>query len=242
MRDIKNIFKFIGLSFFIILLIGGILAELKIVENTPSWAPNLFMIIGSLFILIFSKGKLLYFLFFIGILGFFYEVLGVKIGILFGSYNYTNVFNIKLFSVPLVMISAWIIIVNFSLTFIQNIRNKFFIIYGSLIMVIIDLVIDPIAVHGLKIWTWDEKGPYFDIPTHNFLGWFFLSLPIFALLYFSKIEVEKSSRLISNLVICFFSIVGFINGIYFPSVLGVLLVMLNFLFFLKGREIKSNAI
>jgi putative membrane protein len=242
MRDIKNIFKFIGLSFFIILLIGGILAELKIVENTPSWAPNLFMIIGSLFILIFSKGKLLYFLFFIGILGFFYEVLGVKIGILFGSYNYTNVFNIKLFSVPLVMISAWIIIVNFSLTFIQNIRNKFFIIYGSLIMVIIDLVIDPIAVHGLKIWTWDEKGPYFDIPTHNFLGWFFLSLPIFALLYFSKIEVEKSSRLISNLVICFFSIVGFINEIYFPSVLGVLLVMLNFLFFLKGREIKSNAI
>lgn len=109
-------------------------------------------------------------------------------------------------------------------------------------MVIIDLVIDPIAVHGLKIWTWDEKGPYFDIPTHNFLGWFFLSLPIFALLYFSKIEVEKSSRLISNLVICFFSIVGFINEIYFPSVLGVLLVMLNFLFFLKGREIKSNAI
>ena len=140
----------------------------------------------DLFILIFSKGKLLYFLIFIGILGFFYEVLGVKIGILFGSYNYTSVFNLKLFSVPLVMISAWIIIVNYSLSFIQNIRNKFFIIYGSVIMVIIDLVIDPIAVHGLKIWTWDEQGPYFEIPTHNFFGWFLLSLPIFTLLYFSK--------------------------------------------------------
>ena len=141
MRDIKNIFKFIGLSFFIILLIGGILAELKLVENTPSWAPNLFMIIGSLFILIFSKGKLLYFLFFIGILGFFYEVLGVKIGILFGSYNYTNVFNIKLFSVPLVMISAWIIIVNFSLTFIQNIRNKFSCVFYRCSRIIISFLV-----------------------------------------------------------------------------------------------------
>ena len=242
MHDIKKTLKFIVFFFFVILLVGGILAEIGTIENTPSWAPNIFMIIGCLIILFFSKGRLLYSLIFIGILGFVYEVLGVKIGILFGSYNYTNVFNIKLFSVPLVMISAWIIIANFCLTFIQSIKNKFFILYGSAIMVIIDLVVDPIAVHGLKIWTWDDKGPYFDIPTHNFLGWFFLSIPIFTILYFSKNKVEKQSRLISNLVICFFSIIGFINEIYFPSILGIFLVIINFLLFIKEMRIKSNVI
>ena len=241
-KKIKKIFEYAGFSFFITLLMGGILAEIGIIKNTPSWAPNLFMIVGSLLVLMFSKGKLLCFLICIGIIGFFYEVLGVKIGILFGSYNYSDVFNIKLFSVPIVMISAWIIIVNFSFSFIQNIRNKFFIIYGSLIMVIIDLVIDPIAVHGLEIWIWNEEGPYYSIPNHNFLGWFILSIPIFILLNFSKQTVETPSRIISILVISFFSIIGFINEIYFPAALGIVLVLLNCLLFFKQRKRKSNAL
>ena len=57
MHDIKKTLKFIVFFFFVILLVGGILAEIGTIENTPSWAPNLFMIIGSLIILFFSKGK-----------------------------------------------------------------------------------------------------------------------------------------------------------------------------------------
>ncbi len=237
----NNIKRFLELSsflFFIILLIGGVFAELDIITNSPSWAPNLFMIAGSLLILKFSKRQLFYFLLLIGVLGFFYEVLGVKTGIFFGSYKYTDVFNLKLFSVPIVMISAWIIIVNFSLSFIHNIKTKYFILFGSLMMVIIDLVIDPIAVNSLEIWTWDEKGSYYGIPNHNFFGWFVLSIPIFILLRFSKQKILFSSRMISNLVISFFCIIGFINEIYFPAILGVLLVILNCILFLN--EIKTR--
>ncbi|MDC0252814.1 carotenoid biosynthesis protein [Chloroflexi bacterium] len=226
--------------FFLILLFGGIFVELEYIKETPSWAPNLFMLVGSLLILLYSNRKLSYLLLSIGLLGFIYEILGVKIGILFGSYNYSEVFNLKLFSVPIVMISAWIIIVNFSLSFIENIKNKAFILYGPLIMVIIDLVIDPIAVIGLEIWIWDEEGPYYGIPNHNFLGWFFLSIPIFILLSISKQNTSLYSRIISNLVISFFSIIGLINELYFPAILGIVLVIFNYLILIKQRKIKRS--
>ena len=239
----NNKVKIIEISiflFFLILLFGGIFAELEYIKETPSWAPNLFMLVGSLLILLYSNRKLSYLLLSIGLLGFIYEILGVKIGILFGSYNYSEVFNLKLFSVPIVMISAWIIIVNFSLSFIENIKNKAFILYGPLIMVIIDLVIDPIAVIGLEIWIWDEEGPYYGIPNHNFLGWFFLSIPIFILLSISKQNTSLYSRIISNLVISFFSIIGLINELYFPAILGIVLVIFNYLILIKQRKIKRS--
>jgi putative membrane protein len=241
-KIIKKI-EFLFFIIFIILTVGGIFAEIGFITNTPSWAPNLFMMIGSLLIFIYSKGKLKYLLIFVGLLGFFYEVLGVKTGILFGSYNYTDVFNLKILSVPIVMVSAWIIIVNFSLSFMHNIKRNYFVFLGSISMVIIDLVIDPIAVNGLEIWTWDQNGYYYGIPNHNFLGWFILSIPIFGVLNFVKEKIDIKSRIISNLVICFFSIIGFINKIYFPASLGIALILLNaLLYFNEIKEKNKNAL
>ena len=83
---------------FIILIMGGILAELGFIKNTPSWAPNLFMLVGSLLILFYSTKKLRFIYLAIGIIGFLYEVIGVKFGFLFGAYSYSEVFNLQLFS------------------------------------------------------------------------------------------------------------------------------------------------
>lgn len=226
---------------FIILIMGGILAELGFIKNTPNWAPNLFMLVGSLLILFYSAKKLRFIYLAIGIIGFLYEVIGVKFGFLFGAYSYSEVFNLQLFSVPLVMISAWIIIANFTNSFFRSIKKIYFIILGSLLMVITDLVIDPIAVDGLEIWIWENPGQYYGIPNHNFYGWFILSLPIFYLLSFSKNDIHLISRAVSNLVISFFSIIGIINDIIFPSVLGIILVLVNLYLYIKIKR-KENVI
>ena len=231
----------ISFLLLIVLIMGGILSELGVIKNTPSWAPNLFMIVGSLIILFFSDRKLRLLYIAIGIIGFLYEVIGVKFGFLFGAYSYSDVFNLQLFSVPLVMISAWIIIANFTNSFLRNMKKIYFIILGSLLMVITDLVIDPIAVDGLEIWIWENPGQYYGIPNHNFYGWFILSLPIFYLLSFSKNEIHPMSRVVSNLVISFFSIIGIINDIIFPSVLGIFLVLVNLYLYIKNKS-KENAI
>ncbi|MBL06341.1 MAG: hypothetical protein CL773_00535 [Chloroflexi bacterium] len=231
----------ISFLLLIVLIMGGILSELGVIKNTPSWAPNLFMIVGSLIILFFSDRKLRLLYIAIGTIGFLYEVIGVKFGFLFGAYSYSDVFNLQLFSVPLVMISAWIIIANFTNSFLRNMKKIYFIILGSLLMVITDLVIDPIAVDGLEIWIWENPGQYYGIPNHNFYGWFILSLPIFYLLSFSKNEIHLMSRVVSNLVISFFSIIGIINDIIFPSVLGIFLVLVNLYLYIKNKS-KENAI
>ncbi|NCG35516.1 MAG: carotenoid biosynthesis protein [Dehalococcoidales bacterium] len=223
--------------FFIILFFGGIFSELGLVSNPPNWAPNLFMLFGSLIILMYSKKKLIYTLLFIGILGFIYEVVGAKYGFLFGGYEYSNVFNIQLFSVPLVMISAWIIVVTFTLSIIQDFDKKYAPILGAIIMVILDLVIDPIAVHVLKIWVWEDSGFYYNIPLHNFLGWFFLSIPIIYIMNFIDYRIDNISRIISVSIIGFFSIIGLMNNIYLASGIGLIIILINIFFYQKQKKV-----
>ena len=229
----KKIFILSSVALFVILLFGGVFSELGLVSNPPDWAPNLFMIFGCILIIIFSKKKLAYTLILCGIIGFFYEVAGVHLGFLFGSYNYTDVFNIKLFSVPIVMICAWIIVLTFTLSIIQDLPKTYSFIVGALIMVIIDLLIDPVAVHGLEIWKWDSKGFYYDIPIHNFLGWFFLSIPLIILFSFFEYKIHKFSRLTSIVIISFFVIIGILNGLLLASFIGILTITFNFLHYYK---------
>ena len=229
----KKIFILSSVVLFVILLFGGVFSELGLVSNPPDWAPNLFMIFGCILIIIFSKKKLAYTLILCGIIGFFYEVAGVHLGFLFGSYNYTDVFNIKLFSVPIVMICAWIIVLTFTLSIIQDLPKTYSFIVGALIMVIIDLLIDPVAVHGLEIWKWDSKGFYYDIPIHNFLGWFFLSIPLIILFSFFEYKIHKFSRLTSIAIISFIVIIGLINGLLLASFIGILTITFNFLHYYK---------
>jgi putative membrane protein len=34
-----------------------------------------------------------------------------------------------------------------------------------------DLTLDPYMVDVPKAWVWEDKGPYFGIPFHNYVGW-----------------------------------------------------------------------
>ena len=54
------------------------------------------MLVGSLLIFFFTK-KLRFIYLAIGIIGFLYEVIGVKFGFLFGAYSYSEVFNYDYF-------------------------------------------------------------------------------------------------------------------------------------------------
>ena len=236
MHKTKNFFLLSSASRFVILLFGGIFSELGLVSNSPDWAPNLFMIFGSLLIIIFSKKKLASILILCGVIGFFYEVAGVHLGFLFGSYNYTDVFSLKLFSVPIVMTCAWIIVLTFTLSLIQDLPKTYSFIVGALVMVVVDLLIDPVAVHGLEIWKWDSEGIYYDIPFHNFLGWFFLSIPLIILFSFFDYKIHKFSRLTSIAIISFFVIIGIINGLILASFIGILTITFNFL-----HNYKNNA-
>jgi hypothetical protein len=55
----------------------------------------------------------------------------------------------------------------------------------GLLALSIDLNLDPIAV-SFGFWRWEESGPYFGIPSGNFIGWFVVVASFSALLHWGR--------------------------------------------------------
>ena len=139
-------------------------------------------------------------------IGTFMEIIGTKTGLIFGG-KYK--FNLKLspgpsiYGIPLIIPISWsgliYMIINYcelvlggSLYFLQN-QNITLLLLPSILMVLLDLVLDPIAVDE-KRWIWKKSGAYYGVPFLNFVGWLFttfLILFVFRLFQFDfKIDKE----------------------------------------------------
>ena len=110
------------------------------------------------------------------VMGFAVEFLGVNYGLIFGEYAYGNNLGLKIGGVPLLIGANWVM-----LTFITGAVAALFFdrsplkaaVFGAFLMVLIDLVIEPVA-------------PKFDFlefadvtaPLSNYIGWFLVAFPI----------------------------------------------------------------
>jgi bisanhydrobacterioruberin hydratase len=105
-------------------------------------------------------------------IGYCFEVLGVKTGLVFGDYAYGNQLGYKVLDVPIIislnwalMISAGVIVSN------RFIHNKYgALALSSLIVTFIDLLIEQVAFK-LDFWAFDAGMP----GLHNYLGWIIIS-------------------------------------------------------------------
>ena len=140
--------------------------------------------------------------FFIGV---FIEIIGTKTGLIFGG-KYE--FNLKLSpgpsisGIPLIIPLSWsgltYMILNYcelvlggSFYSLSN-QNITLLFLPSILMVLLDLILDPIAVDE-KRWSWKKSGVYYGVPLLNFVGWLFttfLILFIFQLIQ-SDFKIDK---------------------------------------------------
>jgi putative membrane protein len=127
------------------------------------------------------------------VITFILEVIGVKTGIIFGTYNYGSTLGIKLFDVPLIIGFNWVFVILGSISISRIITTNLYL--GSLISAFIafvfDLILEPIAIK-LDYWTWAEG----IIPLQNYLAWFVIALisalgfGYFKIKVFSKISLH----------------------------------------------------
>ena len=135
--------------------------------------------------------------------GFFIEVIGVKTGVVFGKYWYGQTLGTKVFGVPLVIGANWLLLIYCS----SQVTHNFFeilkkettkiplfdfafikAIFAAFLMVCLDYLIEPVAIH-LDFWHWESE----KIPVQNFQAWFLIA---FLLSYiFVKLEFIKSNSL-----------------------------------------------
>ena len=126
------------------------------------------------------------------------EIIGSKTGLIFGGkYNYNS--NLTpgrtVLNVPVLIPIAWIILTYMSFNLYclisglgpEIILNKTSNVYivPCLILMFLDMILDPIAVNEGR-WSWNNKFRYYDVPLMNFVGWFITSFLVFFV--FSKVS------------------------------------------------------
>lgn len=125
----------------------------------------------------------------VGVIGFASEVVGTSTGAVFGDYAYGENLGYKLWNVPLVIAVNWFMLGILAFVVASKITsNKIAtIVLSALIMVLIDLIIEPVAP---KFDYWEFAGGMPGL--HNYVGWFIVALPVQWIIYECKVTVQNS--------------------------------------------------
>ena len=110
-------------------------------------------------------------IFFVGMLA---EILGVQYGLIFGNYEYGNNLGLKLLGVPILIGFNWVVLTVICGSISEKIFNNskvLAIIFGVVLMLILDLTLEPIAP---VLDYWEFSGS--KAPIQNYIGWGLTSL------------------------------------------------------------------
>jgi putative membrane protein len=155
-----------------------------------------------------SKNQV-YVLIAVGIGGFLMEVIGVKTGVVFGEYFYEETLGPKLFDVPIIIGLNWALLSYFAVyTFDKFIDHKLLLTFiSSLFLVILDVIIEPIAIK-YDFWQWKSE----EIPLQNFIAWWLLAF-IFCLsiAYVKKGSQNKLAVYLLLIQVMFFGILNLVK-------------------------------
>ena len=131
----------------------------------------------------------IFFIMIVSISGFSAEWIGIHTHWLFGDYNYGDILGFKLSGVPLIIGCNWFMLIYSIGILMRRSRLKSFLLRafsGALILALLDLLIEPVAVH-FDYWHWTNA----IIPLKNYVCWFGVSFLM--LLAFEAFRFKQQS-------------------------------------------------
>jgi uncharacterized membrane protein len=116
------------------------------------------------------------------------EEAGVRTGLIYGSYHYSDMLGVKLGHVPAIIPLAWFMMIYPSWMVARAILSGLDIrsfsgrtalaVVAALTITGWDMVMDP----GMALannWVWEQGGPYFGVPLRNYFGWILTTFIIY---------------------------------------------------------------
>jgi bisanhydrobacterioruberin hydratase len=133
----------------------------------------------------------------IAVLSYLVEYIGVTRGTPFGSYGYTPTLGLQLGAVPLAIPFAWLIVVPGAVAWSISLRRPLLVVVAAALLALwLDLLIEPVAAYVVQYWQWHESGPYYGVPTTNFLAWAGTALILAAILLAVVPSMTQASQTI----------------------------------------------
>jgi len=159
--------------------------------------------------------------------GLVIEQIGVNTGWPFGSYTYDDSLGAFLFSIPLVVPFAWMMLTHPILVAARELSPRWAIVIGGFGLMAWDLFLDPQMVSAGR-WSWSDTTPNVpfqpEIPLSNTFGWLLSGIILMALLQ-AFLPQERRKRGVNTnagdalLIWTFFS--GVVGNLFFFSRPGV---------------------
>lgn len=146
-------------------------------------------------------------LIFVFFFGWTVEWIGVSSTLIFGTYEYGETLGPGMDNIPWIIGVNWLLLAYCCKDIAARIfvHPAFQIIFASLLMVILDVLIEPVAIK-FDFWRW----PGDVIPFKNYLGWFGISLLLFTITHYFRLHWENRSSVIVYLcLLAFFASLGF---------------------------------
>jgi len=172
-------------------------------------------------------------LFALSVLAVMVEALAIFTGFPYGEFSYAGDLGYRVFGlVPWTVAFAYLPMLLGSIAVASHIAGTAparFIATSGLVLVLVDLIVDPALVHA-GMWVWPQGGLYYGIPATNFLGWF-ITGSIYAGIFYAAARQELSAGLpvpigiAASLLLILGLWTGYLfwAGLSIPAVTGVLL-------------------
>lgn len=120
-----------------------------------------------------------------------FEEVGVRTGLIYGPYHYSDQLGAKLGQVPVIIPLSWFAMIYPSYVVANALCGaRFFGTFGrragvlwlafvsALSMTAWDVVMDPV-MSADGYWIWERPGRYFGVPFHNYVGWMVTTFSIY---------------------------------------------------------------
>jgi len=114
------------------------------------------------------------------VVSYLMEETGVRTGLIYGTYHYSDLLGAKVGHVPIIIPLAWFMMIYPSWmvarALISGINTGSFrgltalAIVAAWVMTAWDVVMDP-GMAATGNWIWERGGAYFGVPRRNYLGW-----------------------------------------------------------------------
>lgn len=218
---------------YAILWVGGVGHYLFVgeVDAGQRWLAPAFLFVAATIVVLATRARReLVWLVMVAVSGLLFELCGVRYGLPFGRYSYTDALRPVVFGVPPVMACAWLVLVAYvrQMLLCFNLDRWAGALVAAAWMTAIDLVIDPLAANQLGYWRWVGTGSYYGIPVSNFAGWFVCSFVIFIGLR-RKGQPNFGHRLTGASIVLFFTLVAFSFQLFVAALVGCALCALDLL-------------